>query len=76
MAAGRLSKKKRGTIHLSRKFVKFANVHKVTGHITNLCRQGDLKKIIYDQQHHVKTVLKHYTPKISNKYNTVLIFVM
>jgi hypothetical protein len=33
------------------------------------------KKIIYDQQHHIKTVLKHHTPKLSNKYNTVLIFV-
>jgi hypothetical protein len=29
-----VSKKKRGTTHLSRKFVKFANVQKVTRHIT------------------------------------------
>jgi hypothetical protein len=40
---GATVEEKRGTTHLSRKFVKFANIHKVTRHITNLCRHEDFK---------------------------------
>jgi len=67
-------KKKTGTTHLSTKFVKFANVHKVTRHITNLCRHKDFKTLRSPTPYKNRAKAQH-TPQISNKYNTVLTFI-